>query len=316
MFPVPSNHAQTFTTAISIQPPTLLLSDGYVGTHALLDGCTMQGSSGYSSFRASHSIAHGCWYVEVSWLPLDNATPPDPTTTNSDKQHSSDYAPAVRIGWCTAEAPIDGPVGFDACSFGYASRTGHAFHQAQGKPYGRAFGQPFTSFSLLVCQPARPTIDHTSPASCDTVSLTSRDLLPYYMCATLVLCICAVSGDVVGMLLCVNERDHTQNTIHFSLNGCWQGAAFTAIPPTHYYPAVSAYQHAQVHCRFQPPYVFTPPWAQQVGGGGRVQWRAGKEAAIGEMSYRYWRRDKKEREGKLLRRGERARRKPSLCKPE
>lgn len=110
-------------------------------------------------------------------------------------------------------------------------------------------------------------------------------------------CLSAVSGDVVGMLLCVDERDVSHNAIHFSLNGCWQAAAaFTAFPLTPYYPAVSAYQCAQLHCRFQPPYLFQSPWVQPVVRGVTVNWRAEVVAVKGQMSYRYWRRDKKAKE--------------------
>ena len=127
---------------------TLLLDDGYVGTHVLLDGCTVRGAAGYSLFHASRSISHGCWYVEVSWLlPTDTVGAPQP---NNSIHQSVDYAPAVRVGWCTAEAALDAPVGYDAAGFGYASRTGHTFHQARSSPYARPFGQltsPLSHFS-------------------------------------------------------------------------------------------------------------------------------------------------------------------------
>lgn len=115
-----------------------------------------------------------------------------------------------------------------------------------------------------------------------------------------------MAGDVVGMLLCIDEREVAHNSIHFSLNGCWQGAAFTAFPSAHYYPAVSAYQHAQLHCRFQPPYIFPPPWMQRQSGSARVSWRVALEAAVSQTSYRYWRRDKKEGKSARDRRGARA----------
>ena len=125
-------------TTASAEQPTLLLDDGYVGMHVLLDGCTVCGSRGYSLFRASQSIAHGRWYVEVTWLLADDSPAPH---HNSSGHLSGQYDPAVRVGWCTAEAPVDAPVGFDTSGFAYASRTGHAFHRAQGKPYGRPFCQ-------------------------------------------------------------------------------------------------------------------------------------------------------------------------------
>jgi len=129
-------------SAVASDPPLLLLDDGCKSAHVLLDGCTVRGSRGYSLLRASRSIAHGCWYVEVSWLlPLDDSTAQQP---NSVADWSDEYAPAVRVGWCTAEAPVDAPVGFDEFSFGYASRTGQAFHSSAGKPYGRHFGQSAT----------------------------------------------------------------------------------------------------------------------------------------------------------------------------
>ena len=115
------------------------------------------------------------------------------------------------------------------------------------------------------------------------------------------------------MLLCVDERDVSHGAIHFSVNGRWQGAAFTALPLSHYFPAVSTYQHAQVHCRFQPTYLF-PPWKQQVGSGLRASWRVDVHVAESEVSY--WRRDRRGDATGRSRKGKRARKKRTLYKPE
>ena len=104
------------------------------------------------------------------------------------------------------------------------------------------------------------------------------------------------------MLLCVDPHNASRNALHFSLNGCWQGAAFTAFPSAAYHPAVSAYQHAQLHCRFEPPYLFAPPWQHKVSGRCmRVSWQVGLQAAASEMRYLYWKREKEQRAGQRKR---------------
>ena len=110
------------------------------------------------------------------------------------------------------------------------------------------------------------------------------------------------------MLLCVDAHDGGRNAMHFSLNGCWQGAAFTAFPSAGYHPAVSAYQHAQLHCRLQPPYLFAPPWQLEASVRCmRVNWQVGLQAAASEMRYRYWKRAKEQRAGQRVRKDTRTR---------
>ena len=299
--------AQSMMTAAPTASPTVLLSDGYAGTHVLLDGCTMRGSRGYSMVRASHSLSHGSWYVEVSWLLSEDDTAPHPHGSRGNARQSTDcYAPAVRVGWCTADAPIDAPVGFDAGSFGYASRTGQAFHQSQGKLYGQPFGQ-----SAIALLPHLTLLSTTFTAQPEML----HSSLARSPCLYVPPCV-AVSGDVVGMLLHMDERGESRNVMHFSLNGCWLGAAFSGFPQTRYYPAVSAYQHAQVHCRFQPPYLFPPQWQEQLSAGMRVNWRVEIDAAIAHAIYRYWRQNKKAAKAERVRGGKRARRKRTLFAPE
>ena len=98
--------------------PQIALKEDRNG-HAL----TAVGYKGFRMVRATHGVANGCYYYEV--------TVKEPN--NGEDGHT-------RIGWSTEAGDVQAPVGYDVNSYSYRDVNGGAFHESMGKDYGEPYG--------------------------------------------------------------------------------------------------------------------------------------------------------------------------------
>lgn len=87
--------------------------------HAVISGggLALASSRGYRSVQATHGVHAGAWYFEV---------------------HVRHLGPsgAARVGWATAAAEQQGPVGGDRFGYAYRSLEGIKVHKGVREPYG------------------------------------------------------------------------------------------------------------------------------------------------------------------------------------
>ncbi|KAG5647135.1 hypothetical protein DXG03_001090 [Asterophora parasitica] len=95
------------------------------------DGLGMCGGTGFRSARCNAPITEGKWYMEVKIVHGGGEHHTD--TVHHEGSH-------VRLGWGRREAPLNGPVGLDAYSYGYRDKTGDKVTLSRPRPYGRAYG--------------------------------------------------------------------------------------------------------------------------------------------------------------------------------
>jgi COMPASS component BRE2 len=105
------------------------------------DGLNLQGSHGFKSVRTNAPLRQGKWYIEVEILHSGTQPSMAPSDT-SQPQHKSqtDQTSHVRLGFARREAPLNGPVGMDAYSYGYRDLTGERVTLARPKSYAKTFG--------------------------------------------------------------------------------------------------------------------------------------------------------------------------------
>ena len=84
---------------------------------------TAVGYKGYRMVRATHGVAGGSWYYEVTVC----------APQNNEDGHT-------RIGWSTEAGDVQAPVGYDVNSYSYRDVNGAAFHESTGKDYGQPYG--------------------------------------------------------------------------------------------------------------------------------------------------------------------------------
>lgn len=84
---------------------------------------TAVGYKGYRMVRATHGVASGSWYYEV--------TVGEPL--NGEDGHT-------RIGWSSEAGELQAPVGYDVNSYSYRDVNGAVFHESSGKEYGASYG--------------------------------------------------------------------------------------------------------------------------------------------------------------------------------
>ncbi|KFM27687.1 Set1/Ash2 histone methyltransferase complex subunit ASH2 [Auxenochlorella protothecoides] len=152
---------------------------------SITNDLTLSSSRGYRTVRATHGVSSGAWYYEVTVESLGQTG-------------------AARIGWATAVAELQGPVGGDAKGYSYRSLEGSKVHAGVRADYGSAWGERDVIGCLLVLPPP--------PASRTEAGEEA---------------VASASGSVF-----------------FFKNGEAQGEAFSGIPLATYYPAVSLYTHA------------------------------------------------------------------------
>lgn len=95
------------------------------------DGLGLCGEMGFRSARCNVPIREGNWYMEVS---IEHGGGDMP------KQGTARQGAHVRCGFGRREAPLNGPVGIDAYSYGYRDKTGDKVTLSRPRPYGVSFG--------------------------------------------------------------------------------------------------------------------------------------------------------------------------------
>ena len=92
----------------------------------------ISGDKGYRTCRATHGLSSGSLYFELRFLPL---TSPSPSSADDPAAVTA----AVRVGFSTLQADIDGCVGMDRWGYGFSSRgwRGHdaVWEEWQGGPW-------------------------------------------------------------------------------------------------------------------------------------------------------------------------------------
>lgn len=134
-----SNQAAVSTASVTLQPP--------IPPHlAYLPVCPIRfstfdcarklrlspshlsiiGDKGYRTCRATHGLSAGSLYFELTYMPAPSAFTPHLTTTNAASASPSALSrlppPALRVGFSTLQADIDGCVGMDRWGYGASSR--------------------------------------------------------------------------------------------------------------------------------------------------------------------------------------------------
>lgn len=180
----------------SNKAPQLQLSD---------DRMSVTGCKGYRMARATHGAHEGTWYCEVTINHL------------GETGH-------CRLGWATAKAELQAPVGFDAFGFAYRDLEGCKVHKALREDYGEPYGEGDVIGLLLHMPPGGRRVE-------------------------------AGEGPIVrykGALYTMQEEEQearplTGSGVAFARNGALQGVAYRDISEGTYYPAASLYtRHRQL----------------------------------------------------------------------
>jgi Set1/Ash2 histone methyltransferase complex subunit ASH2 len=82
------------------------------------DRLSVTGHKGFRTVRASHGAHEGSWYCEVTMTHLG----------------STGHA---RVGWCTRQAELQAPVGFDQHGYRFRDVDGSKVHQGLRQAYGQ-----------------------------------------------------------------------------------------------------------------------------------------------------------------------------------
>jgi COMPASS component BRE2 len=97
------------------------------------DGLGLMGERGFRSARCNAPVREGKWYMEVR---IEDGGGDRPTHAPDANMRQGSH---VRLGWARREAPLNGPVGLDAYSYGYRDSNGDKLYLARPRPYGRSF---------------------------------------------------------------------------------------------------------------------------------------------------------------------------------
>jgi Set1/Ash2 histone methyltransferase complex subunit ASH2 len=165
----------------------------------------------------------------------------------------------ARIGWSTRRAELQAPVGYDAHGFGVRAATGEKVSGAVRRPYGVPFSAPGSVLGCFLYLP--PGGRRLERGRGDVVVWKGE---PYLVDRPE-----APAKPLLGSI------------IAFSVDGAFQGVAWSDVPEGTYYPTVSLFTlpgqapPAKVRLNFGPNFAFPPGkdggWAgvrAGEGGGG------------------------------------------------
>ncbi|KAG1874999.1 hypothetical protein C8R48DRAFT_669360 [Suillus tomentosus] len=97
------------------------------------DGMGLIGERGFRSARCNAPVREGKWYMEVR---VEDGGGDRSTHTPDINMRQGSH---VRLGWARREAPLNGPVGLDAYSYGYRDNNGDKVYLSRPRPYGCSF---------------------------------------------------------------------------------------------------------------------------------------------------------------------------------
>ena len=82
------------------------------------------GDKGYRTCRGTHGLSAGSLYFELTYMPTPSAFAPHPSASSAASTSALSRLPpsAVRVGFSTLQADIDGCVGMDRWGYGASSR--------------------------------------------------------------------------------------------------------------------------------------------------------------------------------------------------
>jgi hypothetical protein len=227
---------------------------GLVGESRL----TVTGNKGYRLSRATHAVAGGDWYYEV-------------TVDLNQSGH-------VRIGWAQGQADMDLPCGCEHWSYAYRDVEGTRFNNATPK----AYAAPYATGDVIGCRITLPDTSsgsgggsggggaaarrgRTKKAASKAGKAVAREeaaaaaarqqqeeqrqvvywgQMAYY---------------VIPHREIAQVSKHKGSAVRFYKNGVDQGVAFSDVWAGEYYPAVSLYKDARVTFNFGPDFKYPPP---------------------------------------------------------
>ncbi|KAI0060802.1 hypothetical protein BV25DRAFT_1827348 [Artomyces pyxidatus] len=96
------------------------------------DGLGLLGDKGFRSARCNAPVREGKWYLEIK---VENGGGERPADAPPSREGAH-----VRLGWARREAPLNGPCGLDAYSYGVRDKTGEKVTLSRLRPYGAPFG--------------------------------------------------------------------------------------------------------------------------------------------------------------------------------
>ncbi|KAG1768290.1 hypothetical protein EDD22DRAFT_1001951 [Suillus occidentalis] len=97
------------------------------------DGLGLIGERGFRSARCNAPVREGKWYMEVR---IEDGGGDRSTHAPDINMRQGSH---VRLGWARREAPLNGPVGLDAYSYGYRDSNGDKVYLSRPRHYGRSF---------------------------------------------------------------------------------------------------------------------------------------------------------------------------------
>lgn len=112
------------------------------------DGLGLIGERGFRSARCNAPIREGKWYMEVR---IEDGGGDRSTHAPDINMRQGSH---VRLGWARREAPLNGPVGLDAYSYGYRDSNGDKVYLSRPRPYGRSF-RSGDVIGMYICLPPR-----------------------------------------------------------------------------------------------------------------------------------------------------------------
>lgn len=196
------------------------------------DRLSVVGEKGYSMVRATHGVAHGSWYFEV---------------TVKERPNNA----ALRIGWAQKLANLQATCGFDKFSYSWRSRKGTVFHDSIGKSYSKLNevdeNPGFDVGDVLgfyINLPLGKDNAQLLPETCKNMTLVKFKNHLYYE-----------EKDTFKEAE-ANLTPLKDSKIAFFKNGKCHGIAYTDIKAGTYYPAISLFKSASASINFGPKFKY------------------------------------------------------------
>ncbi|KAK4524133.1 hypothetical protein GAYE_SCF01G2032 [Galdieria yellowstonensis] len=231
----------TYEEAIDLLPPIykklsserVTLCCTTIGKAPLLhlepDGLTVRGEKGYRSIRATHGVVEGDWYFEVHILSGDGN---------------------VRIGWCTIQADMEAPIGYDKYGYSIRDKTGEIFHEQRLTPFGESFGEGDTIGCLLHLPPTKSSMG-------DMWEVFERKWIAWLLYFS-----SPRRPNWHQQELWRPKPPEIEETnsgcMEFFKNGKPMGSTIQGVEIAKWYPAIALYNNAKVTCNFGPHFQYPP----------------------------------------------------------
>ncbi|VDD91755.1 unnamed protein product [Enterobius vermicularis] len=209
------------------------------------DRLTVTGFEGYRVARATHSVSHGSWHYEVTFV------------SQPEDSH-------IRIGWSQALSPVQACAGYTQFSYAWRSLHGTRFHEGKGKRYHVTGFKEGDVLGCLISFPLTPADKNFNFSDCSALPSSSS----YLPCSHKDLPLIHYKHNYF-----YEEKDDAREAaknlmplpgsyIEFFKNGVSCGVAFRDVYAGFYFPAISLYHNATVRCNFGPRLKYPVPGAK------------------------------------------------------